>query len=338
MHKPNYRDYPIDVREIFRARAAIRSYLTPAPYRRYPELSRILGFEVGAKLENRNPGGCYKPRGGINLAKRLSADGVDGVTTYSTGNHGLSVASSARRFGLEAVVVVPEGANPVKCRAIRDAGAELVETGSDFDEAGRACEALAVERGLYMVHPANEPFLINGVGTGFLEVLEEEPDLDVVIVPLGAGSEASGALTAFRALKPSVQVIAVQAAESPAAHHSWREGRIVEAANTTFAGGVATGTAYEIPFSIYAGERGLDDFVLLSEEQLYDGIALAAHHCRELLEGAGAASLAAAFALRDRLAGKRVVLQFSGGNASPTELERAFGRRSLVTGEPGERS
>jgi threonine dehydratase len=177
--------------------------------------------------------------------------------------------------------------------------------------------------------------LINGVATGFLELLEEEPELDVVIVPLGAGSEASAALTVFRTLRPKTQVIAVQAAASPSAYESWRRGEIVSLPNNTFAGGVATGTAYSLPFSIYASDRGLDDFVVLSEEQLYDGIALAAHHCRELLEGAGAAPLAAAFVLRDRLAGKQVALQFSGSNAAPAELATAYGREALRTGMPG---
>ena len=328
------KNHPVGIGEVLRARSVIRPYLTPAPMRHYPALSRLLGFEAYAKLENRNPGGCYKLRGGLNLVSRLASEGVRGVVTYSTGNHGLSTASSARRFGLEAVVVVPEESNPVKCRAIRDAGARLVESGANFDEAGRKCAEIAEEHGHYFLHPANEPYLINGVATEFVEILEDEPDIDVMIVPLGAGSEASGAVTVFRALKPDVEIIAVQAEAAPAARESWKAGRILGAPNRTFAGGVATGTAYEVPFGIYAGERGLDDFVLLSEEALYDGIALAAHHCRELLEGAGAASLAAAFDLRARLAGKKVAMQFSGSNASPAELAEAYGRRALETGEP----
>lgn len=325
--------FPVSIKETMRARAAIRPFLQPSPFRHYPQLSRLLGFEVYAKLENRNFGGCYKPRGGINLSRQLAASGIPGVATFSTGNHGLSVASSARLFGLDAVIVVPEGANPVKCQAIRDAGGTLVETGANFDEAGRACAALAEEKGLYMVHPANDSSLINGVGTGFLEILEDEPDIDVMIVPLGAGSEASGAVTVFRALKPEVEIIAVQAEKAPAACESWKAGKILESANTTFAGGFATGTAYDLPYSIYAGKQGIDDFILLSENQIYDGMALAAHHCRELLEGAGSASLAAAISIRHRLAGKKVVLQFSGGNASPGELTEAYGRKKLLTGD-----
>lgn len=327
------KERPVSIKEIMRARGEIRPYLPPSPFRYYPQLSRLLGFEVFAKLENRNSGGCYKPRGGINLARQLAPEGISGVTTYSTGNHGLSIASSARLFGLDAEVFVPVGANPVKCQAIRDAGATLVEAGVNFDETGRLCRERSEEKGLYFVHPANEPALINGVGTGFMEVLEDEPDIDVMIVPLGAGSEASGAVTVFRSLKPDVEIIAVQAEGSPAACESWKAGKIVASPNMTFAGGFATGTAYEVPYSIYAGKQGLDDFVLLTEDQLYDGIALAAHHCRELLEGAGSASLAAAIAIRDRLAGKRVVLQFSGANASPAELAEAYSRELLLTGD-----
>lgn len=323
----------VNIKEMMRARSAIRPYLPPSPFRHYPELSRLLGFEVFAKLENRNPGGCYKPRGGINLARQLAAERIPGVTSYSTGNHGLSIASSARLFGLDAEIFVPLGANPVKCQAIRDAGATLVEAGENFDETGRLCRERAEDKGLYFIHPANESNLINGVGTGFLEILEDEPDIDVMIVPLGAGSEASGAVTVFRALKPEVEIIAVQAEESSAACKSWKAGSIVQSPNATFAGGFATGTAYELPFSIYAGKQGLDDFVLLSENQIYDGMALAAHYCRELLEGAGSASLAAAISIRHRLAGKKVVLQFSGGNASPAELAEAYGREILLSGD-----
>jgi len=322
----------VSVKEILRARSVIRPYMNPSPYRRYPALSRLLGFNLGAKLENRNQGGCYKIRGGINLTHHLKNRGIPGITTYSTGNHGLSVATSAELFSMKAVITVPEGANPVKCRAIMDAGAELLEKGANFDEAGRYCTELAEEQKLYMVHPANEPFLINGVGTGFLEVLEDETDIDVMILPLGAGSEASGAVTVFRALKPDVEIIAVQAASAPAACNSWKAGHILKKTNNTFAGGVATGTAYELPFSIYAGKQGIDDFILLTDDELYDGIALAAHHCGELLEGAGAAALAAAVKLRKRLVGKQVVLQFSGGNASPGELAEAYSRDVLKTG------
>ena len=312
------------------ARAVLRPFLQPTPLRRYESLCRLVGAEVWVKHENLNLHGTFKARGGLNLMHHLKGAGVRGVITYSTGNHGLSVASSARAFGLEAVVVLPERSNPLKARAIRDAGAELVEWGADFEAAGRRVEELSRERGLYFVHPANEPHLINGVGTGFLEILEELPGLEVMLVPLGAGSEAAAAVTVLKGVRPDIQVIAVQAASSPAACRSREAGRIVQAPNATFAGGVATGTAYELPFGIYS--RGLDDFVLLTEEELYEGIALCLHHTRTLAEGAGAAALRAAVKIRGRLAGKTVAVQLSGGNASPAEIREAARLECLADG------
>ena len=323
-------DRCISLNETLRARTVLRPHLRPVPLRRYESLCRLVGAEVHVKHENHNPTGTFKIRGGINLMHRLRQRGVGGVITYSTGNHGTSVATAARMFGLEAVVVVPEGSNPLKVRAIRDAGAELVAHGTTFEAAGRRVLQLKEERGLYFVHPADEPLLVNGVGTGFLEILEEMPDLDVMLVPLGAGSEVAAAVTVLKSVRPDIAVIAVQAEASPAAYRSWKAGEIVTAENTTFAGGIATGTAYETPFAIYA--QHLDDFVLLTEEELYEGIALAAYHTRNLAEGAGAATLRAAVKIRDRLAGKQVALQFSGGNAAPAEIAAAMQRRCLTDG------
>ena len=312
------------------ARDIIRAHLAPTPLRQYPSLDRLIGARVFVKHENHNPTGTFKIRGGITLMHHLAAGGTQGVITYSTGNHGASVAASARMFGLAAVVVVPVGSNPLKIQAIKDAGAELIEYGDDFEAAGQKVDQLVEERGLYFVHPANEPHLINGVGTEFLEILERVPDVDVVIIPIGAGSEAAAAITVCKQVRPQIEIIAVQAAAAQAAYRSWRTGRIVTATNTTFAGGVATGTAYEIPFSLY--KNNLADFVLLTEEELYEGIALAAHHTRNLAEGAGSACLRAAVKIREQLSGKTVVVQMSGGNASGNELQKAMGLPCLLGG------
>jgi threonine dehydratase len=323
-------DTSISLNETLRARTIIRPYLNPTPLRRYESLCRLIGADVYVKHENHNPTGTFKIRGGVTLMHHLRDQGIAGVITYSTGNHGTSVATAARMFGLKTVVVVPENSNPLKVQAICDTGAELVEHGATFDEAGKKVMALKEERNLYFVHPANEPCLINGVGTGFLEVLEELPDVDVMMVPLGAGTEIAAALSVMKAIKPNIQIIAVQAESAPAAYQSWKVGKIVTAENATFAGGVATGTAYEVPFSLYA--KHLDDFILLSEEELYQGIALAAYHTRNLTEGAGSATIRAAVKIRERLAGKKVALQFSGSNASPTEVKQAVQLACMADG------
>ncbi|BBO70085.1 serine/threonine dehydratase [Desulfosarcina alkanivorans] len=312
------------------ARETLRPHLSPTPLRQYPRLDRRIGAQLYIKHENHNPTGTFKIRGGINLMHHLAGRGISGVTTYSTGNHGTSVAASARLFGLTATVVVPEGSNPLKVQAIRDAGAELIEHGRDFEAAGQKVAQLVEERGLYFVHPANEPHLIHGVATEFLEIVERVPDLDVMIIPIGAGSEAAAAITVLKQIRPQIEIIAVQAEASQAAYLSWKAGEIVTAPNSTFAGGMATGTAYPVPFALY--KEALADFVLLSESELYEGIALAAHHTRNLTEGAGSACLRAAFKIRDRLAGKKVAVQMSGGNASGVELQKAMALPCLTDG------
>jgi threonine dehydratase len=303
------KQYPISVSEVLRSRAVVSALTKPTQLIRYEELSRLIGADVHVKHENHNPTGTFKIRGGINLMSHLRRKGVKGVITFSTGNHGLSIATSARWFGLDAVVVVPENSNPTKVRAIRECGAELVEAGSTFEEASHAVDALCQERGLYYAHPADEPLLINGVGTGFLEILEDLPDVDVMFVPLGAGSEAAAAVTVFRALSPGVRIIAVQAEGSPAAYQSWREGRICHAPNTTF-------------------------FVLVTEDEIYSGIGAAFYYTHNLAEGAGAATIAAAYKLKDELAGKMVALQMSGANASPEEIVDATKRSTFLEGYP----
>ncbi|MCG8551165.1 MAG: pyridoxal-phosphate dependent enzyme [Desulfobacterales bacterium] len=321
----------ISVANAMAARTILKNHLSPSPLRRYPGLDRLVGARVYVKHENQNPTGTFKIRGGINLMHHLTAKGINGAITYSTGNHGFSVATSARMFNQRAVVVVPENSNPLKVQSIRDAGADLIEHGRDFEAAGEKVARLVEEQGLYFVHPANEPFLINGVATEFLEILEEVPDLDTLVIPIGAGSEAAAAITVINAIKPGVDIIAVQAEAANAAWCSWKEKRITAAPNTTFAGGVATGTAYDIPFSLY--KDGLSDFILLSEEELYQGIALTAHHTRNLVEGAGGACLRAAVKIKDQLKGKTVAIQMSGANASAHELRKAVAMPCFETGE-----
>jgi threonine dehydratase len=326
------KEYPISISEVVRSRSIVRNYVKPTQLLYYEGLSRLMGADVYLKHENHNPTGTFKIRGGTNLMYHLKQRGVKGVITFSTGNHGLSIATASRWFGLNAVIVVPKNNNPVKNRAIIECGAELVEAGTTFEEASQTVDQLCEERSLYYAHPANEPLLINGVGTEFLEIIEDLPDIDVMIVPIGAGSEAAAAITTLRAFRQDIKVIAVQAKDSPAAYNSWKKKEICHAPNTTFAGGFATGKAYELPFEIY--KDSLDDFVLITEDEIYDAMGLALYYTHNLAEGAGASSIMAAYRIREKLKGKNVVLQMSGCNASPEEIKEACKRRTFHTGEP----
>jgi threonine dehydratase len=301
------------------ARRRIGPHLQPTPLYSYGTLSELVGTEIFVKHENHLPIGAFKVRGGVNLVSRLS-DGErrSGVITASTGNHGQSIAFAARIFGVRAIVCVPEGANPVKRAAMERLGAELVVRGRDFDEAREHCEALAREHGYRYIHSGNEPHLIAGVGTATLELLETQPDVDVLIVPIGGGSGAAGACIAGKGIRSELEVIGVQSSAAPAAYRSWRARQLLEDRMQTRAEGLATRVAFELPQRILW--EHLDDFVLVDEDELERAVLLMIEGTRNLVEPAGAAPLAAALRLRERLAGKKVALVLSGGNISPDQL------------------
>jgi len=275
------------------------------------------------KHENHNPTGAFKVRGGLNLIASLPPAERRGVITATTGNHGQSIALACRRERVPCTIVTPVGNNPEKNAAMRAYGADLIEHGRDFDEARERVEQLQHERRLRYVHSANEPMLIAGVGTYALEIFEELPDVDVVLVPIGGGSGACGCGIVRTALGSRAEVIGVQAERADAFTRSWRGPvRVVGDHADTFAEGMATRVTFDLTFGIL--QKELNDIVTLSEAELAEGIRLALRTTHNLAEGAGAASLAAAMKLRDRLAGKRVVCVMSGGNIDRATLARVI--------------
>lgn len=316
------------LRDVLRARNVIRRHLLPTPLIRYPALDRAIGAEVYVKHENHQPVGAFKVRGGIYLMSCLSEEERRrGVIAASTGNHGQSIAYAARLFGVPAIIGVPEGANPGKVESMRGLGAEVIHHGPDFDAAREYVEDLAAERGYRYVHSGNEPLLVAGVGTITLEILEEQPEIDTIFVPIGGGSGAAGAAIVARSVDPAIRVIGVQSEGAPAAWLSWRDRRPVETERVaTFAEGLATRTTFSYPRQIMWDL--LDDFVLVSEEELRQAVYLYLAGAHTLAEGAGAAPLAAALKLKDDLAGRRVALILSGGNLSPDQLRWVLGDRA----------
>jgi threonine dehydratase len=311
--------------DVLEARLRILPHLRPTPLYPYAGLSELVGADVWVKHENHQPTGAFKVRGGVNLVSQLSDDERErGVITASTGNHGQSIAYAARLFDVPAIVVVPAGANPVKIAFIRAFGAEILVHGRDFDDAREHCEALAVEHGYRYIHSGNEPHLIAGVATETLEILEERPDVEVVIVPIGGGSGAAGACIAAKAVNPEVEVVGVQSESAPAAYRSWRGRKLVDDEMRTSAEGLATRTAFELPQRILWDL--LDDFVLVSEDEIRAACLHMLERTRNLIEPAGASPLAAAIKLRERLAGRRVALVASGGNVSPAQLRELLSR------------
>ncbi len=306
--------------DVLRARRVIAPFLPPTSLVRSRGLSHLLECEAYLKLETAQPIGAFKVRGGLNYMAHLApTDRARGVITASTGNHGQSIAYAARQFGIPCTIGAPEGSNPLKVAAMRDLGAQVVLTGRDFDAARLWVEAEARARGLRYVHSANEPLLIAGVGTLSLEVMEALPEAEIVLVPVGAGSGACGHCIVAKAINPRIQVIGVQAERAPAVYKSWREKRLLEEPSAdTLAEGLATRVAFELTLTILW--QGLDDIVLVSEQGLRAAVVGMLEHGRVLAEPAGAAPLAAALKLRDRLHGRTVVLIVSGGNIAMDQL------------------
>jgi threonine dehydratase len=308
-----------ELSDVLEARRVIAPHLQQTPLRRYALLDELVGATVFVKHENHLPTGAFKVRGGINLVARLGSEArAAGVYAASTGNHGQSVAYAARLLGVAATIVVPRDANPAKVAAIRALGAEVIEHGVDFDEARDRCEELAGERHARYIHSGDEPLLIAGVATAALETLESEPEIDVIVVPVGGGSGAAGACIVAEAVSPRIEVIAVQSTAAPAAYRAWREQAPAQDRMGTFAEGLATRVSFALPQRILAGR--LADFVLVSEDELRSATLEMITLVGNLVEPAGAAPLAAALELRERLEGRRVALVCSGGNINLAQL------------------
>jgi threonine dehydratase len=308
---------PVTFEDIVAAREFISSYLPKTPLVRISKISDELGCDYYAKLENLQPIGAFKVRGGVNLVGKEVGNSDDGQTTLisaSTGNHGQSIAYAGRLFNAPVIIYAPaENVNELKVQAMRKLGADVRLHGRDYDEARLECERVAGEQGFRYVHAANEPKLIGGVGTISLEIFEDLPDVDVIIVPAGGGSCASGNCIVKNRLNPNVRVIAVQSEAAPAMWHAWRNRRLdpYPTMNTEHEG-LATRVPFEMTNQILW--ELLDDFILVTDNEINDAIRLLARQAKQVAEGAGAASLAGAIKLRDQLRGKKVVGILTGGN------------------------
>jgi threonine dehydratase len=314
----------VTIADVLRAGRLLANHLPPTPMWSYPAVDALTGATVYVKHENVQPVGAFKVRGGVTLLAGLpAADRARGLVTYSTGNHAQSIAYACRLFGAHGVVVMPEGASETKARAVSALGTEVVLHGDDLAAAQRHAEDLARGQRMRLVSPGDEPALLAGVGTAYLEILTAAPDLDAVVVPVGSGTGAAAAVVVAAALAPGCQVIGVQSRLAPAAHDSWRAGRCLRRPCRTAVDGLATGRGFRLPQRLM--RAGLADFVLVGDDEIARAQALLASHAHTLAEGAGAAALAAVLADPGRFAGRRIAVVCSGGNAGPREIAALAG-------------
>lgn len=316
--------WPITWDDVVAARARIEPYLVATPLRRYAALDAEVGARVLVKHENHLPTNAFKARNTLSFMTALPADQrARGVVAATRGNHGAGLAWAGAQLGVPVVICVPVGNNPEKNAAIRGHGAELIEAGRDYDEAVEVAQRLVSERGLVMAHSTNDAHVIAGAATLSAEVCEQAEVLDAIVVAIGGGSQAVGALVATRALRPGVPVYGVQARGASAIHDSWHaKTRLsIEAANT-FADGLATRGTYDLTFP--ALQEGLAGFVTVTEAEIANAVRMLIRTTHNLAEGAGAAGLAGLVAMKSQLAGKTVAIILSGSNIDAATLRRVM--------------
>ncbi len=318
--------WPISIDDVYAARDRIAPHFGASPLRRYPTLDAAVGGDIAlyVKHENFNPTNAFKVRNGLSFMSALPGDArTRGVVAATTGNHGQGLAYAGKVFGVATTLCVPLGNNPEKNAAMRAYGARVIEEGRDYDESVTVAERIVREQGATLAHSTNNRFIIAGAATMALEIVEQEPSLDTLVLAVGGGSQAVGALTIARALRPGLAVYAVQAAGASAAHDAWHSGtmRTLERADT-FAEGLATRSTYDLTFPTL--KEGLAGFVTATDQELASALRLLLETTHSLVEGAGAAGLAGVLKLRDVLVGKRVGIVLSGANIDRATLRRVL--------------
>jgi threonine dehydratase len=318
---------PITIDDVRAARERLAPYLTPTPLRHYPVLdAAIPGVALLVKHENMQPTGSFKVRNGLATMTALdSPQRSAGVVGATTGNHGLGLAFAGRQLGVPVTICVPRGNNPEKNAALRAWGAQVIEEGADYDEAVAVAQRVVEREGRTLAHSTNNPNVLAGAGTMSLEIMEQVDALDTLLIAVGGGSQAVGAITVARAMRPGLRVIGVQAAGAAAAHDGWhaKAPRRTDRA-ATFAEGVATRSTYELTFpSLVAG---LADFITVTDAEIADAVRLILSSTHHLVEGAGAIGVAAARKLAADLQGQRVGVIFCGANLDSAVLRRILNR------------
>jgi threonine dehydratase len=318
--------WPITFRDVEAARERLRPHLPPTPLRSYAPLDEAVGegIRVLVKHENHQPTNAFKVRNTLSVMTWLSpAERARGVVGATRGNHGAGMAWAGALLGSPVTICVPLGNNPEKNAAMRGFGATVIEEGRDYDESVVVADRLVRERGLTLVHATNHPQIIAGAGTMTLEIVEQTQKLDAMVIALGGGSQALGAMTVLREKRPGVPVYAVQAAGAPAFAEGYRTRRMTTLPRAdTIADGLATRTTYELTFGPLC--EGLAGVLTVSEEEIAAAVRLMIATTHNLAEAAGAVGLAGLLRLRNELRGKTVAIILSGGNIDAATLREIY--------------
>ena len=315
----------VNIQGIIEAQGSVYRSIKKTNLIYYSELSRITGAQIYVKHENHNPTGSFKVRGALNFFEHVNPENMEaGVLVATRGNHGLAMSWAAQKYGIPCTVVVPEGNNPEINRIIESFDGQIIEHGNDFYEAQFYCDELVESAGYYYVEQGNEPHILNGLGTMGMEIFEDLPDLDVIICPIGGGAGCAALATVAKTINPDVEVIGVQAEKAPAFYRSWKQGEwVVLDSAETIAEGLAARSVFQLPYVILKDK--ITDIILLSEDEILEGVRLALETTHNLAECAGSVPVKAAVKIKDRLAGKKVVLVMTGGNLDKKHLSAALG-------------
>lgn len=320
----------IDLTHIQAAAQRLQGHLLNTPCVASHTLSDITGAQVFLKFENLQFTASFKERGACNKLSQLSAaDRARGVIAMSAGNHAQGVAYHAQRLGIRAVIVMPRFTPGVKIERTRGFGAEIVLFGDTLDESRSHALVLAEQQRLIFVHPYDDPDIVAGQGTVALEMLAEVPEIDTLVVAIGGGGLIAGMATAARAVKPGIEIIGVQTTRFPAmvnailgTHHPQGSSSIAE--------GIAVGTPGKLPQTIIRDK--VNDLLLVDEGDIEQAIVMLLEVEKTLVEGAGAAGLAALLKHPQRFKGKRVGLVLCGGNIDPLLLAAIIERGMVRAG------
>jgi len=312
----------LTLRDYEEARARIAAHIKHTPLLSSRQLSELTGYEVRLKAENFQTVGSYKIRGPLNKFAQMSEEEKKrGVVCSSAGNHAQGVALAARIYGIRAVVCMATNATPAKVAATKGYGAEVVLHGNIWDEANEKAKELVRDEGLTYVHPFDDAQLIAGQGTLGLEIIQDWPDVDAVVVPIGGGGLIAGVSMAVKSFNPKIKVIGVESSDGPAMKASVDAGSLQTIDCRTIIDGLRVRRAGELNFSVV--QRFVDDIVTLPDREIFDAMLWVMERCKLVVEGAAAAPVAALMHGLVKLpAGSRVAAVISGGNVNLDQLRK----------------